>query len=81
MDLHSTPRVVLPMARLTRDQLEAAKAGMGQAEEILPVLADWEAQILRNVMAEWANCSLTQDDFEILSILVSSVEDRRRSFN
>ena len=65
------------MARLTKDQLEAAKAWMCGAERMLPLLEGWEAQILRNVMAEWAKCSLTQDDFEILSMLVKAVEDRR----
>ena len=69
------------MSRLTRDQLETAKVWMGQAELMLPLLDGWEAQILRNVLAEWAKCSLTQDDFEILAILVKAVEDRRRRHN
>jgi hypothetical protein len=69
------------MARLTQDQLEAAKTWMADAESMLPLLEGWEAQILRNVMAEWAKCSLNQDDFEILSILVRAVEHRRRQFH
>jgi hypothetical protein len=69
------------MARLTREQLEAARTWMARAEEMLPVLATWEAQIFRNVMAEWAKCSLTQDDYEILAILVKTAEYRRRSFH
>lgn len=52
---------------------------MDQAELMLPLLDVWEA--LRNVMAEWAKCSLNQDDVEILSILVQAVEERRRNFN
>lgn len=51
---------------------------MGEAELMLPFLAGWEAQILRNVMAEWAKCNLTQDDFEILGILVGTAQERRR---
>jgi hypothetical protein len=69
------------MSGLTRDQLEAAKDWMAQSEVMLPHLTSWEAQIFRNVMAEWAKCSLNQDDFEILAILVRAVEDRRRKLN
>ena len=64
-------------AHPSSDQLEAAKVWMCGAERMLPLLEGWEAQILRNVMAEWAKCSLTQDDFEILSLLVKAVEARR----
>lgn len=60
-------------------QLDAATVWMDQAELMLPLLDVWEA--LRNVMAEWAKCSLNQDDVEILSILVQAVEERRRNFN
>jgi hypothetical protein len=68
----------MAMARLTRDQLETAKVWMGEAELMLPFLAGWEAQIFRNVMAEWAKCNLTQDDFEILGMLIGSAQERRR---
>jgi hypothetical protein len=49
-------------------------AWMAQSEFMLPHLTCWEAQIFRNVMAEWAKCSMNQDDFEILAILVRAVE-------
>ena len=66
------------MSRLTRDQLETAKVWMGKAELMLPLLDGWEAQIFRNVMAEWAKCNLTQDDFEILGMLIGTAQERRR---
>jgi hypothetical protein len=69
------------IARLTSDELDTAKVWMADAESMLPLLDGWEAQIFRNVMAEWAKCSLNQDDFEILAMLVGAVEERRRNSN
>jgi hypothetical protein len=64
------------MARLTREELDIAKAWMKQADQLLPLLAAWEAQILLNVLSEWAKCSLTRDDYEILAMIIKTVEER-----